>query len=86
MKKKYKPGPGWVELPGPPNSEHSGVFENAGLGIRVCIGAAHLAFLLSERKLVSGYYRAEKYVDINGGNLRRGLMAWAASVARGAEA
>jgi hypothetical protein len=66
--KRYRPGPGWRHLAG-------SVYEHKS-GVRI--------HLLGTVRLPGGIYRAaDAYPDyrrtirINGGNRKRGLMAWA---------
>lgn len=69
--KKYRPGPGWRRLSGP-------VYEGPH-GVRVHMtGVVRLA----DGRYVSGNqldhaFDMHRMISINGGNRRRGIMAWA---------
>ena len=72
MKNKYKPGDGW-KLVAPP------VYENSQ-GVRI-----HLLGLcrLADHTFVNADLEAMRFIRVNGGNRRRGLMAWAKSLLEG---
>lgn len=67
MKEKYKPGPGWKEISYP-------VYENGAIRIHVT-GSLVKSLLLSRTIYVEP--KARIYIRINGGNIKRGLMAYA---------
>jgi len=69
MTSKYKPGDGWFHVA-------PQVYENA-TGVRIlllglCRTASH--------QFISENNAAKEFIRINGGNRRRGLMAWARSI------
>jgi hypothetical protein len=69
VKEKYKPGPGWKYLAG-------AVWENEA-GTRVhMLGMCRIlgSFIPAQG---NEYLEAARLIRINGGNRRRGLMAWA---------
>jgi len=78
MDKRYKPGPGWKHLAG-------AVWEHCN-GVRIHLGGTAQ---LPNGDFVFAYGGIEdsldsrKYIKINGGNRKRGLMAWANSLMGG---
>ena len=71
MNNKYKPGSGWSHIAGP-------VWENTD-GCRIhLLGLIRLPDMtyMSANKISEGN-EARRFIRINGGNRRRGLMAWA---------
>jgi len=68
MRDKYKPGPGWAHLAGP-------VYENKD-GTRIhMIGLCRLP----DGTFFNSWWDYSRYINIAGGNRKRGLMAWAKS-------
>ena len=67
MKQKYKPGPGWKKL-------SSVVYEKGVIRIHVS-GSLIKSMILN--KTVNVEPKARIYIKINGGNRKRGLMAYA---------
>lgn len=68
---KLKPGPGWHHIAG-------AVYENRD-GLRIhLLGLARLPDGRVLDANGSEFFRAERFIQINGGNRKRGLMAWAA--------
>jgi len=75
MCKRYKPGPGWKHLAGPVWEHDNGVrIHLLGLVRLPSGGFVSAAGGLAESLDFS------KYMRINGGNRKRGLMAWANSL------
>ena len=67
MKKKYKPGPGWKKL-------NPAVYEKGLFRIHI-IGLIKSTAL--NRFVDDVESKAELYIKVNGGNRKRGLMAYA---------
>ena len=70
VRRSFTPGPGWRHLAGP-------VWERDG--VRVHMGG--LVYLpngdwLSERSLGNDFQQVGLLIRINGGNRKRGLLAW----------
>lgn len=78
-----RPGPGWKNCGGPPcDPQHGPVWEHA-TGLRVHVSGM---VRLADRTIVVGTNwpeskRLNRFIRINGGNRKRGVMAWALCVA-----
>jgi hypothetical protein len=78
-----RPGPGWTNCGGPPSDPHGPVWDHtSGIRLHVC-GMVRLAGGL----IVQGERWPEskelyRFIRINGGNRKRGAMAWALAVAK----
>ena len=66
MKQKYKPGPGWKMLN--PSVYEKGVF-------RIHVGGIIKNMITGQ--VVNVESKAGRFIKINGGNRKRGLMAYA---------
>jgi len=74
VKNKYKPSPGWKRIAGAVYERTDGLrLHTLGRICRLTNGQ-----LISDEKSPE-YYSQGRYIAINGGNQKRGLMAWARS-------
>lgn len=67
MKQQYKPGPGWKKL-------NPAVYEKGAIRIHV---GGYLVKSLILGTVVNRRAEAQLLIKVNGGNVKRGLMAYA---------
>jgi len=67
MKSKYKPGPGWKNLNGP-------VWEKGMIRIHL---SCDLVKSMITGTVITNHERVRFFTRVNGGNRKRGLMAYA---------